>query len=400
MAYSTEVTHTQVGSSNTDFAVTFPFLDTTDIKVQLNGVTTSAFTIDQTGATKVVMTTAPNANDTIRIFRNTNIDAMEATYSAGSSIRSNDLNNNNSQLLYAAQEFGTLKEDNSVSFTLGSKGDIQVNSSSDWVIKTDAIELAMMSNNSVGTTELVDGCVTSAKLGSATITSSELANNSVTAAKIVSDAVTTNKIADNAVTVNKIPDNSITLAKLVTSISSLFAPVGSIVWYPKTTPPTGYFKCNGDAVPNGNGTIQGITANFTDLYNVVGTNLPDLRGEFIRALDDGRGIDSGRTVNSAQGGQNEAHTHTATASSTAAGGHTHNVSYNQQAVEDTGTAWTTDIRKDGGDGDGGSTAYNDNPGGFINTDGSHSHSVTASVASSGGTEARPRNVALLACIKY
>ena len=124
MAYITEVTYTQTGSSNTDFLVTFPFISTTDIKVQLEGVTTSAFTIDQTGATKVVMTTAPSAGQKVRVFRDTDIDTIEATYSAGSSIRSTDLNTNNRQLLYAAQEFGTLKEDDSVSFTLGNKGDI------------------------------------------------------------------------------------------------------------------------------------------------------------------------------------------------------------------------------------------------------------------------------------
>ena len=400
MAYITEVTYTQEGNTNKDFLVTFPFIATTDIKVQLEGVTTSAFTIDQTGATKVVMDTAPTAGQKIRVFRDTDIDAIEATYSAGSSIRSTDLNTNNRQLLYAAQEFGTLKEDNSVSFTLGNKGDINVNSSSDWVINNNAIELAMMTDNSVGTDELVNSSVTSAKLASATITDSELSTNAVIEAKIASDAVTENKIKDGAVTADKIPDGTISLAKLAAGISALFSPVGAIIYYPKATPPTGYLKCNGDTIPNGSGTVQGITTDFTDLYAVIGATLPDLRGEFVRGLDDGRGIDSSRTVNSAQGDDNKAHTHTATASSASAGGHTHNVSYNQQQVEDTGAAWTTDIRKDGGDGDGGSTAYNDNPGGFINTDGAHSHTVTATVASSGGTEARPRNVALLACIKY
>ena len=138
MAYTTEKSYTQSGNTNKDFTVTFPFLATTDIRVQLNGVTktlTSDYTIVQgSGSTVVNFNTAPSNGNTIRLFRDTDIDDMQATFAAGSSIRSTDLNTNNTQLLYAAQEFGTLKDDNSVSFSLGDKGDITINSSSDWII--------------------------------------------------------------------------------------------------------------------------------------------------------------------------------------------------------------------------------------------------------------------------
>ena len=397
MAYITEVTYTQTGSSNTDFLVTFPFIATTDIKVQLQGVTTSAFTIDQTGATKVVMNTAPSAGQKIRVFRDTDIDAIEATYSAGSSIRSTDLNTNNRQLLYAAQEFGTLKEDNSVSFTLGNKGDINVNSSSDWVINNNAIELAMMTDNSVGTDELVNGSVTSNKLASATITASELSTNSVIEAKTASDAVTENKIADNAVTADKIPNGTISLAKLAAGISALFSPVGAIIYYPKATPPTGYLKCNGDTIPNGSGTVQGITTDFTDLYAVIGATLPDLRGEFVRGLDDGRGIDSSRTVNSAQTDLNKQHSHTATSSSTSNvtdGGHNHGAGYWGGSFG--GSSGSNVFRSD-------NTSSNLAPSDMIKSNTSSisvATTTTTTVANDGGTEVRPRNVALLACIKY
>ncbi len=119
MTYTTETNHTQTVTGNRDFSVGFPFLATTDLKVQLNGTTktlTNDYTIVQSGAnTTINFNTAPADNATIRIFRDTDIDAIEATYAAGSSIRARDLNTNNTQLLYAAQEFGTLKEDNSVS---------------------------------------------------------------------------------------------------------------------------------------------------------------------------------------------------------------------------------------------------------------------------------------------
>ena len=52
--------------------------------------------------------------------------------------------------------------------------------------------------------------------------------------------------------------------------------------------PTGWLVCDGSVVPNGSGTVQGVTADFSDLYTLLGTTygtagtLPDLQGSFIR----------------------------------------------------------------------------------------------------------------------
>ena len=90
-------------------------------------------------------------------------------------------------------------------------------------------------------------------------------------------------------------------------------PTGAVFHFVSTAVPSGYLKCNGDTIPNGSGTVQGITADFSALFALVGSVLPDLRGEFIRGLDDGRGVDSGRGINT-QGDQNKQHTHTSSAS--------------------------------------------------------------------------------------
>ncbi|HAD8627286.1 TPA_asm: phage tail protein [Salmonella enterica] len=69
-------------------------------------------------------------------------------------------------------------------------------------------------------------------------------------------------------------------------------PVGVPVPWPSATPPTGWLKCNGAAFS---------AEEFPKLAKAYPTlNLPDLRGEFIRGWDDGRGIDSGRNLLSAQ----------------------------------------------------------------------------------------------------
>ncbi|MEZ3325403.1 tail fiber protein [Escherichia coli] len=69
-------------------------------------------------------------------------------------------------------------------------------------------------------------------------------------------------------------------------------PVGVPVPWPSATPPTGWLKCNGAAFSS---------EMYPNLAKAYPTNkLPDLRGEFIRGWDDGRGVDNGRNLLSAQ----------------------------------------------------------------------------------------------------
>jgi phage-related tail fiber protein len=136
------------------------------------------------------------------------------------------------------------------------------------------------------------------------------------------------------------------------------------MWYAANTAPTGFLKANGAAVSR---------TTYADLFAAIGTtfgagdgsttfNVPDLRGEFIRGWDDGRGIDSGRVFGSTQADANKAHTHSVAL-----------------------TVWSTA-------GGGGATSLASGVGG--------SNFGALSTGSSGGTEARPRNITLLACIKF
>ena len=139
--------------------------------------------------------------------------------------------------------------------------------------------------------------------------------------------------------------------------------VGNVSLFATATPPTGWLKANGAAVNR---------ATYAALFTAIGTtfgagdgsttfNVPDLRGEFVRGWDDGRGLDTGRVFGSAQLDQFENHTHYSTAS-----------------------GWVGN----GGNASGGAgVAYG---------------LAGANSAASGkyGAETRPRNVALLYCIKY
>ncbi len=89
-------------------------------------------------------------------------------------------------------------------------------------------------------------------------------------------------------------------------------PAGMKMWWPSLVIPTGYLTCNGAAISR---------TSYAALFAVIGTtygagdgsttfNLPDDRGEFIRGLDLGRGVDPGRTLGSFQADELKAHTHT------------------------------------------------------------------------------------------
>lgn len=78
-------------------------------------------------------------------------------------------------------------------------------------------------------------------------------------------------------------------------------PVGVPVPWPSATPPTGWLKCNG--APFTASEYPKLAQAYPSL------KLPDLRGEFIRGWDDGRGVDSGRVVLTGQSQSVQQHTH-------------------------------------------------------------------------------------------
>ncbi|AMB85798.1 hypothetical protein AWM79_10990 [Pseudomonas agarici] len=208
------------------------------------------------------------------------------------------------------------------------------------------------------------------------------------------------------------------------------ADVGDVKAVATTQPPKGWLKCNGDAVSRAQypALFSAIDIRFGEGDGVSTFNLPDFRGEFIRGWDDGRGVDSGRTLGSFQDSQNASHNHGAssgaagshnhTASSGAAGEHTHTGSTSTDGNHQHGlTMGYTDL--DNGSVGGGRQAYGTQ---YTNAAGAHSHTLTINaavdhthvisvaqtedhthaitVAASGGNESRPRNMALLYVIKY
>lgn len=145
--------------------------------------------------------------------------------------------------------------------------------------------------------------------------------------------------------------------------------VGMVSMFARSTAPTGWLSADGAAVSRT--TYAALFAAIGTLYGsgngTTTFNLPDLRGTFLRALDSGKGIDSGRVLGSVQLADTEAHSHS--------------------------------IRM-GGDANGVIPVN-------INNAVTTSNSAVGSgaigilqISTEGGTETRPINIALLACIKF
>ncbi|WP_349616229.1 phage tail protein [Azotobacter salinestris] len=186
---------------------------------------------------------------------------------------------------------------------------------------------------------------------------------------------------------------------------------GDIFYTAANTAPSFSLKANGAAVSR--------TA-YAALFARIGTrfgagdgfttfNLPDLRGEFVRGWDDGRGVDGGRELGSYQGGALQVHGHTGSASTagqhghtgqtSTAGRHSHSMTFmRDRATTDPGNAVLGDENYYGEQTNTTTEAGEHAHSLSINQGGAHGHTIT--IGSTGGTETRPRNVALLACIAF
>jgi phage-related tail fiber protein len=181
--------------------------------------------------------------------------------------------------------------------------------------------------------------------------------------------VTPAKMADVGVTAatygsaTEIPQIVVNAKGQITSATNVAVsgvPVGAVEMFAMNTAPSGWLKANGAAVSR---------TTYSALFSAIGTvfgagngsttfNVPDLRGEFIRGWDDARGIDSGRAFGSAQTDLFKAHTHDAFGAGIASG----------NGVYIGGVALQ--------------------------------NYYLSGIGTTGGAETRPRNIALLACIKF
>ena len=112
---TTSQTHTSNGTTNT-YAITFPYLSTSDISVTVDGAAKDNqehFTVNSSNQVEFYSSHIPTSGAVIRIFRETDDSESKLVFSTGSSIKAADLNNAFKQSLYLNQEFAQLADDES-----------------------------------------------------------------------------------------------------------------------------------------------------------------------------------------------------------------------------------------------------------------------------------------------
>lgn len=145
--------------------------------------------------------------------------------------------------------------------------------------------------------------------------------------------------------------------------------IGAVSAFAMQTPPEGWLVCDGSAISR---------TDYADLFAAIGTvwgagdeistfNLPDLRGEFVRGFDAGRGVDVDRLFGSSQADEFKSHNHP---------GEFHN-----------GTS-THDY-----------CAGGNMPSMLKKHNGGQQTIAQGNVAAEGGSETRPRNIAMTYAIK-
>jgi microcystin-dependent protein len=158
-------------------------------------------------------------------------------------------------------------------------------------------------------------------------------------------------------------------------------PPGMVMFFASSTLPAGWLKCNGAAVSRT--VYPGLFTAISTTYGVgdgsTTFNLPELRGEFVRAWADGRSVDTGRSFATSQldatqrmvGGFGDGHVASVVTYSSSG--------FTNPFAAISSTSWRSSIQ---------------NVAGPLIVELDNSRAVRTA------TEDRPRNIALMACIKF
>jgi len=181
----------------------------------------------------------------------------------------------------------------------------------------------------------------------------------VSSGTVVTEAGTqtlTNKTLDNPSFSNAVfTGDGSALTGIVATVS------GAVSAFAFTSVPTGWLECDGSELSR---------TTYEDLFTAIGTNfgagdgsttfaIPDMRGEFLRGWDNGRGVDASRVFGSAQADAFKSHNH---------------------GIDRAGNVGGT--------------------GGTNVVSAGNPRNSTVYTGSSGGGETRPRNIAMMYCIKF
>lgn len=241
---TTQNTYTGDGST-TDYTLTFPYLHVADVRVTLNNIGTTAFSL--LNNITVRFDAAPGNGVAIRIYRVTDDSNNNIVFSSGSSIRADDLNDAFNRNLYIAQETTS----NLTNVTAGQ-------------VANGSLDTAKLADSAVTTAKIGDDAVTDAKLSDTAVTPGTYTKATVTVnqqgrvtsasstpigtSDLADDAVTDAKLSNTSVTAGSYTNSSITVnaqGRITAASSGQAFTAGMIMMFSGSTAPSGWAFCDG-----------------------------------------------------------------------------------------------------------------------------------------------------------
>ena len=164
-----------------------------------------------------------------------------------------------------------------------------------------------------------------------------------------------------------------------TNVTLADLPPGTIQWFAMPAAPAGWLECDGRLLSKvtGSGLYAALWTAIGYTYNQLadGTadnfRIPDLRGQFVRGWDHGAGVDASRAFGSTQADSFQGHHHVSTSS------------YNYYTANPSGGA-----------------GFSPSTGGPITIEVGNPTTDNTNGTPRTAAETRPKNVAMLACIKF
>lgn len=345
------VQYEQQVAGNKNFSVTMPYISKDDIKVSVAG---EPVTFSWLNPQTVQLTVAPNVGQIIDIQRETERKNLLVDFQDASTITETQLDLASRQAFYLAQEafdltFSTMAVANDGSYSASGRrisllgdpdsDDDAVNQG--WVraefgsgfnaheerVLAEAAKDASQSSASDSATsasQAADSESAAAGSASSAASSASSANSYKNTAKTYRDeaegfknqAKVSEENAEvwaNSVNMPNASGNGLKLIRQkndesgfeyfdITQLAELFNDVGDIKYRAGNVVPDTWMEADGRLLSR---------STYAELFAVIGTTygstngsnfrLPDLRGEFLRGWDNGRGVDDGRALGSHQG---------------------------------------------------------------------------------------------------
>lgn len=353
MPYS--YTTSEASGSTATFGVPFPYLSKDHVHVSVDGVEVAQSSLVWSSPSTVILPATPAVGAKVKRWRKTPVDSPLAVFSGGV-FDHRDLNNGILQLLYVSQE---AFDDSEAAYAFASQAEDALTEAT-----TKAGEAAASAASAASAAAAAGASASAAATFDPAGYYSKTATDTALAAKA-------SKGANNDITSLQGLTTPLSVGQGGTGVSYAIVPAGTVMLASGASALAGTIKGNGALLSRAAYPALWAYAQSSD--NLAASDgawtagkyspgdgsttfrIPDYRGEFPRFWDDGRGVDSGRAIGSSQSDDLKSHAHT--------------VSYSTVG---------------GGGGVGGTSPSN----------------ATFSSGSTGGTETRPRNIALLACIKY